>query len=40
MRLLCALLIVLAAVPLHAEDINVAAASDLNFPIKEIIPDF
>ena len=37
LRLLCLLL---AAVPLHAEDIKVAAASDLNFAIKEIIQQF
>ena len=30
----------LAAIPLHAEDITVAAASDLNFAIKEVIQQF
>jgi molybdate transport system substrate-binding protein len=31
---------ILLAIPVNAEDINLAAASDLNFPIKEIIPHF
>jgi molybdate transport system substrate-binding protein len=30
----------LFALPLHAEEVHVAAASDLNFAIKEIIPQF
>ena len=34
------LLCLLVALPLHAEDINVAAASDLNFAIKEVIQKF
>ncbi|MBI2150784.1 MAG: molybdate ABC transporter substrate-binding protein [Acidobacteria bacterium] len=40
MKILLSVLCVLWAIPLHAEDINVAAASDLNFAIKEIIPEF
>jgi molybdate transport system substrate-binding protein len=40
MKFLLSLLCVLVANPLHAEDINVAAASDLNFAIKEIIQRF
>ena len=40
MKCLLTLLCFIAAVPLHAEEITVAAASDLNFAIKEIIPAF
>ena len=40
MKIVGLLLCFLLTVPLHAEDINVAAASDLNFAIKEIIQDF
>src|ERR671930_319800 len=32
--------LLLAAVPLRAEQVNVAAASDLSFAINEIIPQF
>jgi molybdate transport system substrate-binding protein len=38
--LLCFLCLFVAICPLQAETINVAAASDLNFPIKEIIQQF
>src|SRR5437867_11351098 len=34
------LLCLLVAIPAYAEDVNVAAASDLNFAIKEIIQQF
>lgn len=37
---LCLLCLFMAVVPLHAEDVKVAAASDLNFAIKEIIQQF
>jgi molybdate transport system substrate-binding protein len=40
MRLWLILLFVVMPLPLHAEEINVAAASDLNSPIKEIIQQF
>ena len=40
MRWLFGVLCVLSAIPAHADEINVAAASDLNFAIKEIIPQF
>lgn len=40
MKFFLSFLCLLAAVPLHAEEINVAAASDLNFAIKEIIQQF
>jgi molybdate transport system substrate-binding protein len=40
MRWLLSLFFIVAAVPLHAEQINVAAASDLNFAIKDIIQQF
>jgi molybdate transport system substrate-binding protein len=42
LKILCFLvsLWLFSAVPLHAEVINVAAASDLNYPIKEIIQQF
>jgi molybdate transport system substrate-binding protein len=40
MRWLLGLFCVLAAMPVQAEQINVAAASDLNFAIKEIIQQF
>ena len=40
MKCFSILLWLFAVVPLHAEVINVAAASDLNFAVKEIIQDF
>ncbi|HYR90573.1 MAG TPA: molybdate ABC transporter substrate-binding protein [Terriglobia bacterium] len=40
MKALLSLLCLLAAFPLHAEEFGVAAASDLNFAIKEIIQEF
>lgn len=40
MRLLLGFFCILAATPVQAEQINVAAASDLNFAIKEIIQQF
>ncbi|PYS31300.1 MAG: molybdate ABC transporter substrate-binding protein [Acidobacteria bacterium] len=40
MKALLSLLCLIAAVPLHAEEFGVAAASDLNFAIKEIIQEF
>src|SRR5262249_55755816 len=40
MRWLLGFFCVLAAMPVRAEQINVAAASDLNFAIKEIIQQF
>lgn len=40
MKILLSVLCLLGAIPLHAEDINVAAASDLQFAIKEIIQQF
>jgi molybdate transport system substrate-binding protein len=40
MRWLLSVLFAFAAIPLHAEQVNVAAASDLNFAIKEIIQQF
>jgi molybdate transport system substrate-binding protein len=40
MKFFLSCLCLLAALPLYAEEINVAAASDLNFAIKEIIPQF
>src|SRR5437870_961348 len=30
----------LAAIPLHAETVNVAAASDLSFALREIVKEF
>ena len=38
--LLCLLCLFLAVIPLRAETVNVAAASDLNFAIQEIIQRF
>src|SRR5688572_32679888 len=40
MKFFLSFLLLLVAIPLHAEEINVAAASDLNFAIKEIIQGF
>src|SRR5262245_48879453 len=40
MRWLLAFFCILAAMPVRAEQVNVAAASDLNFAIKEIIQQF
>src|SRR5215813_1531646 len=40
MRLFLCALLVLAALPVHAADVSVAAASNLNFAIKEIIQQF
>jgi len=40
MRLFLCALLVLAALPVHAADVSVAAASDLSFAIKEIISAF
>src|SRR5262249_61957111 len=40
MRWLLGFFCVLAAMPVRAEQVNVAAASDLNFAIKEIIQQF
>ena len=40
MRWLLSVLFAFAAIPLHAEQVNVAAASDLNFAIQEIIQQF
>ena len=40
MKCLLTFLCLFTVVPLHAEEVNVAAASDLNFAIKEIIQDF
>jgi molybdate transport system substrate-binding protein len=40
MRWLLAFFFVLAAMPVRAEQVHVAAASDLNFAIKEIIQQF
>ena len=40
MRSAFALFCILVAMPLYAEDVKVAAASDLNFAIKEIIQQF
>src|SRR5262245_4839787 len=40
MRWLLAFFCVVAATPMRAEQVNVAAASDLNFAIKEIIQQF
>jgi molybdate transport system substrate-binding protein len=34
------LFLLLAALPLHAEEVTVAAASDLNFAIKELVQEF
>jgi len=40
MKKLLIVLVLLAALPARAEDVHVAAASDLNFALKEIIQDF
>ena len=40
MKIVLSLLLLLVAIPVHAEVFNVAAASDLNFAIKEIIEQF
>lgn len=40
MKFLACLLSLFVAIPLHAEEVSVAAASDLNFAIKEIIQHF
>jgi molybdate transport system substrate-binding protein len=40
MRFFLFVLCVFTAIPLHAEEVNVAAASDLNFAIKEIVQQF
>jgi molybdate transport system substrate-binding protein len=40
MRFALSLVCLLVAFPLHAEEIRVAAASDLNFAMKEIIQEF
>jgi molybdate transport system substrate-binding protein len=40
MRWVLTLCCILAALPVRAENINVAAASDLSFAMKEIIPQF
>src|SRR5436309_2127613 len=40
MRFALSLAWLLWSIPLHAEEVRVAAASDLNFAMKEIIPEF
>jgi len=40
MKWLLSVLFAFAAIPLHAEQVNVAAASDLNLAIQEIIQQF
>lgn len=40
MKLLVAVLSLCVAIPLHAEEVSVAAASDLSFAIKEIVQHF